>query len=76
MWTSFVAVFRKELVEASADVQGQNSDKGAVLFFFFPRTDAIAADDKEVELSAKLGRLELKTKFRLAAMMFQGKLEL
>jgi len=45
-------------------------------FFAFPKTNAIVEDDKEVEFHSKVGPIELKQKFRLKDMLFNGKLEL
>jgi hypothetical protein len=46
------------------------------LFMIFPRTRPIAAQDKEVEVVAKYGFLEVKKKFKVKDMMVKGKLEL
>jgi hypothetical protein len=46
-----------------------------ILLIGFPRGDISAADD-EVEFVAKVATLEFKRKFKLAEMMFEGKLEL
>ena len=44
--------------------------------FLFPKTSAIALDDKEVEFSTKLGDVEFTKKFKLADMMVRGQLAL
>jgi hypothetical protein len=49
---------------------------GASLLFTFPRTSAISLDDKEVEFVTKIGAMEVRRKFKLKDMVFQGKLEL
>ena len=46
-----------------------------ILLIGFPRGDISASDD-EVEFVAKVAALEFKRKFKLAEMMFEGKLEL
>lgn len=46
-----------------------------ILLIGFPRGDISASDD-EVEFVAKVATLEFKRKFKLAEMMFEGKLEL
>jgi hypothetical protein len=48
---------------------------GAV-YIFFPRTHAIELNQKEVLFVTRFGGLNVRTKFRLAAMKYQGKLEL
>jgi hypothetical protein len=42
----------------------------------FPRTTPFSLDDKEVEFSTKLGDVNLKYKFKLKDMVFNGKLEM
>jgi hypothetical protein len=44
--------------------------------FYFERTEPIFPDDKQVTFVTKLGPLEVKAKFILKEMMYQGKLEL
>ena len=44
--------------------------------FYFPRLEPIFPDDKQVTFTTKLGPLEVKAKFTLKEMMYQGKLEL
>ena len=62
-----------------SDVQGRR-DQLSDVFLLFPRAQAgahvITLDDKEVEVMAKLGPLDVRRKFRLKDMVFNGKLEL
>jgi hypothetical protein len=44
--------------------------------FYFPRLEPIFPDDKQVTFTTKLGPLEVKAKFTLKEMVYQGKLEL
>ena len=44
--------------------------------FFFPKTNAITEDDKEVEFQSKVGTIAIKQRFRLKDMVFNGKLEM
>jgi hypothetical protein len=44
--------------------------------FAFPRTNPITEDDKEVEFQCKVGGVNLRQRFRLKDMLFNGKLEL
>ena len=53
----------------------QMSPGGTTLLLGFPRGE-IMPEDAEVELFVKFDRLEIKKKFKLAEMMFDGKLEL
>ncbi|MEP7367630.1 MAG: hypothetical protein ABI972_30595 [Acidobacteriota bacterium] len=50
---------------------GQNS-----YLFLFPRADAITLDDKEVEFATRMGPLEVKRKFKLKDMVYNGQLAL
>lgn len=49
---------------------------GSTILFTFPRTTAISLDDKEVEFVTRYGSMEIKRKFKLKDMVYQGKLEL
>ena len=49
---------------------------GSSAIFLFPKTIAIDMDDKEVEFSTKLGQTQVRTKFKLKDMVFNGKLDL
>jgi hypothetical protein len=49
---------------------------GEGVAFLFPKTAAITLDDKEVEFVSKVGRLEVKRKFKLKEMVLADKLEL
>jgi hypothetical protein len=56
------------------DVQVNTSTN--VVVFLFPKTDAISDDDKEVEFVTSMGPVQVKQKFTLKDMHFNGKLEL
>jgi hypothetical protein len=49
---------------------------GTSLLFTFPRTSPISLDDKEVEFVTRIGAMEVRRKFKLKDMVFQGKLAL
>lgn len=67
---------RKERI-APEDIRVfQDGEQSVRVEFRFPRTNAIALDDKEVEFTTKLGDAELTKKFRLADMMVRGRLAL
>jgi len=61
-------------------VQADRQEKTVNLYFFFPREvngqPAIKLEDKDVEVVCKLPNMEIKRKFRLKDMVFDGKLEL
>jgi hypothetical protein len=58
-------------------VQGSRVDGlGSGLIFYFSRLDDIGLNDKEVTFVTKLGPLEVKTKFVLKDMVYQGHLAL
>jgi hypothetical protein len=65
--------------KGAAEIRPENvqldPSTGAV-HIFFPRTRPIELDQKEVVFVTHFGGLNVKTKFRLAAMKMQGKLEL
>ena len=64
----------------AADVKGDREQDRANLYLFFPRGQAgshvITLDDQEVEVLLKLPSLEIKRKFRLKEMVYEGKLEI
>jgi hypothetical protein len=47
-----------------------------LLMIFFPRTEALALDDKEVSFESADGTIEVRSKFDLRKMVYKGKLEL
>jgi hypothetical protein len=48
--------------------------KGVTIVYLFPKKDAaMDADDKEVIFQSKMGPMEVKAKFALKDMMFDGK---
>lgn len=67
-------------------VKGRNSpivpddvkldEKTGAIHFFFPRTDPITLNDKEVTLATQFGSMRVFEKFRLKDMTEKGKLEL
>jgi hypothetical protein len=59
----------------SVDVKASPDGGTRVLYFIFPR-DPIALEDKEVEFATKVGSFDLKRRFRLKDMVFEGNLEL
>jgi hypothetical protein len=48
----------------------------AETLFYFPRLDPIFPDDRTVTFTTKLGPIEVKARFTLKEMTYQGKLEL
>jgi hypothetical protein len=45
--------------------------------FYFPKSEqALSLDDHEVEFATRMGPMELKHKFKLKEMTWQGKLAL
>jgi len=63
-----------EEVKAAPDQRGTN------LYLFFPKTQpgshVITLEDNEVEVSLKLRSIEIRRKFKLKDMVFEGKLEI
>jgi len=60
----------------AADIKGDRQGNTVSLYLIFPKTQAITAEDNEVEFAFKLNALNIKRKFKLKEMMFDGKLEL
>lgn len=68
---------RKDQDSISPDkIEFIGNEQAVVAVFHFPRQPAITADDKQVEFVSTLGRLELRAKFNLKDMTYNGKLEL
>ena len=62
------------IVAESVEVRPGDPPDGLV--FYFPRTDPITLEDKEVEFQLEFGQLKIKRKFQLKKMVYDGKLEL
>jgi hypothetical protein len=60
---------------AAGAAQRIPGEKGAVAFFF-PKTSEITLEDKEVEFVSRVGRIEVRRKFKLKDMVVGDKLEL
>ena len=75
METSALNIKGKEPIRPQ-DIQFNPQPNVAEMYVLFPRTAPIAADDKEVEFATKLGNMNVKYKFRLKEMIYNGKLEL
>jgi hypothetical protein len=73
--TSSLSVKGKDPI-APSDVQAGTSEQKTLVLFLFPKTTAFDLDDKDVEFSTQLGPLNVKQKFHLKDMVFNGKLEL
>ena len=58
------------------DIEVYLHDESVVILCYFPRTDPITLEDKDVEFITKLGPLEIKKKFKLEDMVFGGQLAL
>ncbi len=66
----------KPPIEA-ASVQADRGPGGGSLYLIFPREgNPITLEDKEVEVVVKLPAADIKRKFRLKDMVFEGKLEI
>ncbi len=58
------------------DIRSQAQEESTSFYFMFPKTDAITIDDKEVEFIMKTERFEVKRKFKLKNMVFNGELSM
>ena len=74
---SFIPVGRSEVVNVRSEPWLRG---GVQVFVLFPRkqddNQVIALEEKNVEFVTKIGSLELKRKFKLKNMVYNGKLEL
>jgi hypothetical protein len=61
---------------APAKVEVLQTDSGLTTLFLFPRTREITLDDKEVTFETSMGPMQVKSKFALKKMMFNGQLAL
>jgi hypothetical protein len=52
------------------------SAQGPMTLFLFPRTAPISAEDKEISFETSMGPMNVKTKFNLKDMQYEGKLSL
>lgn len=59
-----------------AKVEMMRGQNGIRTVFLFPRTQAISAEDKEVEFETSMGPMKIKSKFALKDMNYQGQLAL
>src|SRR5262245_35344399 len=66
---------RDRIPPADIRVSG-DGDQSVRVEFLFPKANAIALDDKEVEFITKLGNVDLTKKFKLADMRVDGRLAL
>ncbi|MBI4876349.1 MAG: hypothetical protein HY822_17065 [Acidobacteria bacterium] len=61
----------------ATDVQADRGERGANLYLFFAREEnPITLEDREVEVVLKLQSVEVKRRFKLKDMVFDGKLEI
>ena len=71
---SLVVKGKDPILPVDVEVKTQGRQMNA--FFFFPKTDPLTLDDKEVEFESKVGDISVKSKFRLKDMTVDGKLVL
>ena len=67
---------RKQGSISPESVRALDRGNAVDLLFFFPRSAGITLEDKDVELIAELGPMQIKKKFKLKDMVLNGKLEL
>jgi len=64
----------------AVDLKAGRDENRINLYLMFPRqqdgTPVIVLEDKEVEVLLKAGPLDIRRKFRLKDMIFEGKLEI
>ena len=66
---------KKDLKPERVDILPQASGLTTVVYFF-PRSDEITRDDKQIKLTAQIARLYVEQVFDTEEMVFQGKLQL
>jgi hypothetical protein len=59
-----------------ARVEFVKTSEGRATVYLFPRKDAISPDDKEVLFETAMGPMQVKARFPLKDMTYQGRLEL
>jgi hypothetical protein len=69
-----IEIYGKDTLR-SVDVKSGREGANNVLYFIFPR-NPITLEDKEVEVIFKLGSMNIRRKFRLKDMVYEGNLEL
>ena len=71
---SYIKVGKREILVSGIGTaqRGRNMD----ILMKFSKAEPIRIEDGEVEVDAKLGMFEVKKKFKLKDMVFNGKLEL
>jgi hypothetical protein len=79
---------RREELMATSRLSFKEKDRAAIspedvkidamnnIRFYFPRTEPISLDDKEVTFQTQVGSMKVERKFNIKDMKFQGKLEL
>ncbi len=71
--------YSRLLPRGSAAIRPENARLEAetgTVYIFFPRTHPLGSGSKEVDFVTHFGALNVRAKFRLAAMKYQGKLDL
>ena len=59
-----------------SNIEFDTHQDSAEVFIVFPKDAPFTLDDKEVEFATRMGPWEVKCKFRLKDLLYQGKLEL
>jgi hypothetical protein len=67
---------RKGKPDLHPDVVEVVEGAGQTMVFRFARTNEIELDDKEIEFATKMGAMEIKRKFKLKDMVWNGRLAL
>ncbi len=75
METTTLSARGKPAIKPS-NLQVNAAQKTEEVIFAFPKTTPFTVDDKEIDLTTKLGALPVKYKFKPKEMVFNGKLEL
>ena len=75
MGTSHLVVKNRAPLDAE-DVKIDPNSSDNTILIYFPRTQPISLDDKEVAFETGLGRMKIEHKFHVKDMKFQGKLAL
>jgi hypothetical protein len=74
---SMTTLKAKDKTYQPAQARVESTSNGPVMLFAFPRKELdLTPEDKQVEFKTAMGPLEVKTKFNLKEMIFDGKLAL
>ncbi len=73
---SLTLLHRKGKPDIHPEVVEVVAGAAQTMVFRFPRTDEVSLEDKEIEFATRMGPIDIKRKFKLKEMVWQGRLAL